>query len=104
MNLRLKMLAGTTLLALGALTATNSASASTAAGCSAISPTYMDFQNDTPVHSWYSGSSSVIAWISTPKLVEASCISTAGKQWWKFSVGSGYGYVYDGYRIYPITE
>ncbi|MGV9772340.1 hypothetical protein [Streptosporangium sp. NPDC003464] len=101
MNLRLKMLAGTTLLALGALTATNSASASvtTAAGCSAIPPTYMDFQNNTPVHSWYSGSSSVIGWISTSKLIEASCISTAGMQWWKFSVGSGYGYVYDGYRV-----
>ncbi|MBB4699960.1 hypothetical protein BJ982_001504 [Sphaerisporangium siamense] len=98
MKLRQKLLTGTILLALSALAPTNSANASSVAGCSSITPQWMSFEDNTPVHSSYSGSSSVIAYISTPQIIIASCISSAGNQWWKFQVDSRYGYVYDGYR------
>ncbi|GII63406.1 hypothetical protein Skr01_34910 [Sphaerisporangium krabiense] len=99
MKLRQKLLAGAALLALGTLVPINTANASPLAGCSPITPQWMNFANNTPVHSSYSGSSDVIGYISTPKIIEASCISTAGNQWWKFDMGARYAYVYDGYRI-----
>ncbi|MEV7013016.1 hypothetical protein [Streptosporangium sp. NPDC051022] len=99
MKLQLKTLAGAALLAFGTLAAAGPANAVPLAGCSAISPVYMNFKSNTPVHSWYSSTSSVVAWISTPQIIDASCISTAGNQWWRTSEGPTYQYIYDGYRI-----
>ncbi|GHF79377.1 hypothetical protein [Streptomyces thermodiastaticus] len=64
--------------------------------CRSIVAEYMAFASGAPVHTQPAASATVTDYLTGGwYLVDQSCVSAAGNQWWHLS---DWGYVYDNYR------
>ncbi|MFF0110503.1 hypothetical protein [Streptomyces hirsutus] len=100
MKRSLTALLATTAVATGIALTPMSATAGPLWTCSTIAGQYMEFKQGTPVHSQPAGSSPVRAELwGGWQWIDGSCISNAGNQWWRMSLGSSYGYIWDNYRL-----